>query len=127
MYQAQRLGWWAEALWRVGMLAEARRRIDTAVELAVAMEERGVEAEALMIRALIANAEGAIVEAHDDLTRAVAITRVLEARMFEAQAVLALGRILSGMPGNQSQASEHQERGLALCRAMGVDPWWREL
>ena len=33
------------------------------MELAVAMEERGVEAEARMIRALIANAEGAIVEA----------------------------------------------------------------
>jgi DNA-binding NtrC family response regulator/tetratricopeptide (TPR) repeat protein len=126
VYQAQRLGWWAEALWRVGLLAEARRRIDSAVELAVEMEERGVEAETRMIRALIAKAEGAIAEAHDDLTRAVAVSRALEARVFEAQAVLLLGGILSAMPGNQSQASEHQERGLALCRAMGVDPWWRE-
>jgi DNA-binding NtrC family response regulator/tetratricopeptide (TPR) repeat protein len=126
VYQAQRLGWWAEALWRVGMLAEARRRIDTAVELAVEMEERGVEAETLMIRALIANSEGAIAEAHHDLTRAVAVSRALEARVFEAQAVLLLGGILRAEPGSQSQASEHQEHGLALCRAMGVDPWWRE-
>jgi len=127
VYQAQRLCWWAEALWRVGMLSEARRRIDTAVELAVAMEERGVETEALMIRALIANAEDAIAEAHDDLTRAVEISQALGARVFEAQAVIMLGAILSAMHGNQSQGSEHQERGLALCRAMGVEPWWRNL
>ena len=126
VYQAQRLGWWAEALWRVGMRAEARRRVDTAVELAVEMEERGVEVETRMIRALIAHAEGAIEEAHEDLTRAVEVSRALEARVFEAQAVLLLGRILGAMSGNQSRAGEHQERGLALCRAMGVDPWWPE-
>ena len=58
---------------------------------------------------------------------AVAISRDLEARLLEVQAVFALGGILGAMPGNQSQASEHHERGLALCRAMGVDPWWQDL
>jgi len=80
-----------------------------------------------MIRALIANAEDAIAEAHGDLTRAVEISQALGARVFEAQAVIMLGAILSAMHGNQSQGSEHQERGLALCRAMGVEPWWRNL
>ena len=127
VYQAQRLCWWAEALWRVGRLAEARQKIDAAVELAVAMEERGVEAEALIIRALIVNAEGAIGEAHDHLTRAVAISRALEAPLFEAQAGIALARTLDAQHGHQSQAREHQERGLALCRTIGVDPWWRAL
>lgn len=126
VYHAQRLCWWAEALWRVGMLAEARQRCDAAVELAVAVEERGVETEALMTRALIAHAEGTTAEAHEDLTRAVSISRALEARLFEAQAVVALGGVLTRMPGKQSQASEYQERGLALCRALGVDPWWRD-
>ena len=127
VYQAQRLCWWAEALWRVGKLAEARQTIDSAVELAVATEERGVEAEARMVRARIAKTEGALAQAHDDLTRAVAVSRALEARVFEAQAVLTLGEILGATPGSQSQASEHHERGLALCRAMGVDPWWPDL
>jgi tetratricopeptide (TPR) repeat protein len=109
VYHAQRLCWWAEALWRTGLLEEARHKIEAAVELAVAMDERGVEVEALMTRALIATAEGATERAQEDLTRAVSISRSLETRLLEAQAVV----------------TQHPERGLALCRVIGVEPWWR--
>ena len=108
VYHAQRHCWWAEALWRVGKLDDARRTIETAIELAVGMDERGVQAEALMTRALVARSEGAIARAHEDLTQALSISRALEMRLFEAQALVALG----------------QERGLALCEDMGVKPWW---
>jgi len=124
VYHAQRHCWWAEGLWRAGKLEDARRTIDTAVELAVAMDERGVEAEALMTRAVVARSERAIKRAHDDLTRALSISRALEMRLFEAQALVALGSVLATTPGKQSQASEYRERGLALCQGMGVEPWW---
>src|SRR5262249_28245400 len=84
----------------------------------------GVEAEALMTRAVVARSEGAIKRAHDDLTRALSISRALEMRLFEAQALVALGSVLATTPGKQSQASEYRERGLALCQGMGVEPWW---
>jgi transcriptional regulator with AAA-type ATPase domain/tetratricopeptide (TPR) repeat protein len=127
VYHAQRHCWWAEGLWRVGMLEDARRRIDVAVDLAMSMEERGVEVESLMTRGLIARAQGALQAAHADFTRALAISRALEARVFEAQAVLGLGSVLAAMAGHESTAREHRDRGLELCRGIGVEPWWPDL
>src|SRR5262249_1125904 len=70
-----------------------------------------------------ARSEGAIERAHDDLARALSISRALEMRLFEAQALVAQGSVLATTPGKQSQASEYRERGLALCQGMGGGPW----
>jgi len=123
VFHAQRYCWWAEGLLRAGNVADARRRADTAVDLAASMEERGVEAEALMVRALVAHAEGAAASGHEDLMRALAISQTLEARPFEAQCHLALGTILGAM-GKADESADHHARGDALCREMGISPWW---
>jgi tetratricopeptide (TPR) repeat protein len=123
VYHGQRYSWWAEGCLRAGDVAGARRRADTAVELAVAAEERASEAEALLLRAFVARAEGALGAAHEDLLRSLALSSSIEARPLEAQAHLALATVLREI-GKPIEVDSHRARGEALCRDMGIVPWW---
>jgi DNA-binding NtrC family response regulator/tetratricopeptide (TPR) repeat protein len=123
VYHSQRYCWWAEGLLRAGDVAAARRRIDTAVELAHSVEERAVEAEALLVRGFVARAEGAHEAALDDLGRSLALSRTLEARPLEAQAHLALASVVHDL-GKAAEAESHRIHGEALCRDMAITPWW---
>ena len=123
VYHAQRYCWWAEALLRSGDVAAARAQIDTAVDLAVAAEERAIEAEALLLRAFVARAERSLGAAQEDLLRALTLSSSLEARVLEAQAHLALATVLREM-GNPTDVDTHRARGEVLCREMAIVPWW---
>jgi len=108
LFEAQRYGWWAEALLRAGHVEEARARADTAIRLARAIEERGIEAEALFVRGLVARAERDTAGARDWLQQAVAASVAIGARPLEAN-----GRLALGMEGADSLLSE-----------LDVLPWW---
>jgi DNA-binding NtrC family response regulator/tetratricopeptide (TPR) repeat protein len=123
VYHAQRYCWWAEALLRAGDVAAARRRVDTAMDLAAAAEERAIEAEALLLRAFVARAERALGAAREDLLRSLELSSGLEARSLEAQAHFALATVLREI-GKVTDVDSHRARGEALCRDMAIMPWW---
>jgi class 3 adenylate cyclase/tetratricopeptide (TPR) repeat protein len=110
-FHGQRYAWWAEGLLGAGKLDEARERAETAVQLAVAMEERGVEVEALVVRARIARARGAEREAREGFERAIATAAPLGARLLEAHGHLGLG-------------GQHRTTADQIFRETGATPWW---
>jgi class 3 adenylate cyclase/tetratricopeptide (TPR) repeat protein len=122
-YHAQRYSWWAEGLLRAGRLEEATAHAQTAVDLAGTMHERGVEAEALLVRALVADALGRHAEAQEGLGLSLAISTSLAAPLLQAHGHVALARVLA-RSGDQAEARRSRDIADAVFKETGARPWW---
>jgi hypothetical protein len=124
-FHGQRYAWWAEGLLGAGKLDEARRHAETAVHLARAMDERAVEAEALLIQARVARALGADSAAREGFERVLAAAAPLGARVLEAHGHLGLAGVL-GRAGEGAGAAHHREAADRIFRETGARSWWPE-
>ena len=115
---------WSDGLRLAGRREEARRTVDRALELAVALSERGFEVEALHLRGLIA-ADGDEQEraaAVADLEQAMTLATELGMRLLAARCQLALGRLAMGA-GGTARATGYLKTAAALFREMDASFW----
>jgi class 3 adenylate cyclase/tetratricopeptide (TPR) repeat protein len=122
-YQAQRLSWLAEGLFRVGRLDDALARAAAAVEMARAMEERGVEAEALMIQGLVSRGLEKYEDARTLIEHSLALSAALGARLLQAHGHLGLADVLEGT-GDADAGRRAREMANGVFSETGARSWW---
>ena len=122
-YHSQRYSWWAEGLLRAGRLDEAWARAQTAIDLASAMQERGVEAESLLVGALVADGLGRHADARECLERSLALSTALGAPLLQAHGYLGLARVLA-RSGDQPASRRYRDMAETIFKETGATPWW---
>jgi transcriptional regulator with AAA-type ATPase domain/tetratricopeptide (TPR) repeat protein len=121
---SQRYGWWAEACLHARRLDEAQAHVETSLDMARTMEERGVEAEALLVRARLARARKEPAT-HAAFERAIAAAAALGARPLQAHGHRALGAWLQAV-GRAEEARAQFDTAAAMLQEMSMAPWWAE-
>lgn len=116
--------WWADALLMAGHLADARRMVDRALELAVSYGERGYEADALHTLACVSAmaGDGDLGERVAQYERARELAAKLGMQPLVGRCHLGLGRLYSGA-GHEEEARFHLTRAVHLFRDMGLQFW----
>ncbi|HEY3068382.1 MAG TPA: adenylate/guanylate cyclase domain-containing protein [Methylomirabilota bacterium] len=117
--------WWADALLMEGRLADARRCVERALELAVAHGEQGYEAAALHTLATVIAAGPDAQNAAAQYERALALAFKLGMLPLVGRCHLGLGRLYLDA-GDRENARPHLARAATLFRDMGLQRWLAE-
>jgi class 3 adenylate cyclase/tetratricopeptide (TPR) repeat protein len=119
--------WWADALLMAGRLADARRVVDRAIDLAVTYGERGYEADALHTSARLTAVDGRteLRDAVGQYERARELAVQLGMRPLVGRCHLGLGRLYSAA-GDKERAKAHIALAVKLFRDMGLHFWLAE-
>ncbi len=119
--------WWADALLMAGSLADARRVVDRALDLALTYGERGYEADALHTSACVIAARGRteMRGAVSQYKRALKLAVKLGMLPLVGRCHLGLGRLYSAA-GDEEHARFHLTRAVKLFQDMGLHFWLAE-